>query len=156
MNYWLMKSEPDTFSVDDLIKRKQQIEPWDGVRNYQARNMLKNEMQEGDLAFFYHSSCTPPGIVGIVKIVRAGYPDATAFDPKSPYFDPQSTPDKPRWYRVDVQFLEKFPRMITLAELRKIPKLAKLHLLRPHNRLSIMPVDAPSWQTIIALLTSKK
>src|SRR5690606_38003106 len=114
MNYWLMKSEPDVFSIDDLKKRPKQTEPWDGVRNYQARNMLRDEMKKGDLAFFYHSSCETPGIVGIMEIAKEGYPDPTAFKPNHRYYDPKSNPDKPTWYLVDVKFKRKLKRTIPL------------------------------------------
>src|SRR5437016_1012434 len=112
MNYWLMKSEPSTFSIQDLKNRPKQIEPWDGVRNYQARNMLRDQMKVGDLAFFYHSNCEVPGIVGIVEIVRAGYPDVSAFDPKHVHYDEKSNPQHPRWYRVDVRFQRELTRVI--------------------------------------------
>src|SRR5690606_11847877 len=126
MAYWLMKSEPDEFGVDDLYRAPDRTAPWDGVRNYQARNMLRDEMREGDEVLFYHSSCTPPGVAGLARVVRAGYPDASAWDPTSPYYDPASTPEKPRWYRVDVQWLASFPRLVTLAELREEPALADM------------------------------
>lgn len=151
MRYWLMKSEPDTFGIDDLMRRPRQTEHWDGVRNYQARNMLRDEMKKGDQAFFYHSSCEEPGIVGVVDIVRAAYPDFTAFDPDSPYFDPKSTPDAPRWFMVDVRFSRKLQRTITLAELKLQPTLAEFPLLRRGNRLSILPVSAEVWKFILDL-----
>lgn len=151
MRYWLMKSEPDTFGIDDLMRRPRQTEHWDGVRNYQARNMLRDEMKKGDQAFFYHSSCEEPGIVGVVDIVRAAYPDFTAFDPDSPYFDPKSTPDAPRWFMVDVRFSRKLERTITLAELKLQPTLADFPLLRRGNRLSILPVSAEAWKFILGL-----
>lgn len=149
--YWLLKSEPDTFSIDDLAKRSKQTEPWTGVRNYQARNMLKHEMQKGDLAFFYHSSCEVPGIVGIVEIVSEGYPDKTAFDSKSEYFDPKSRKENPTWYCVDVKLVKKFPRVISLAELRTIPALKNMILLRKGNRLSVIPVSAEEWKVLLAM-----
>lgn len=151
MNYWLMKSEPDVFGIDDLRKRPKQTEHWDGVRNYQARNMLRDQMQMGDRVFLYHSNCAEPGIVGIARIVRAGYPDHTAFDPESKYYDPKSTPENPRWYMVDVRFERRFKRTITLDELKEHPRLADMALLRRGNRLSVMPVTAQQWTYIVAL-----
>ncbi len=151
MRYWIMKSEPDAFSIDDLRNRPKQTEHWDGVRNYQARNMLRDEMKKGDQAFFYHSSCKEPGIVGIAEIVRGAYPDFTAFDPENHHYDPKSTPEAPRWYMVDVRFKRRFKRTITLAELKEHEALAKLTLLRKGNRLSIMPVSAKEWNLILDL-----
>ncbi|MDO9371588.1 MAG: EVE domain-containing protein [Gammaproteobacteria bacterium] len=151
MNYWLMKSEPDMFGIDDLKQRPAQTEPWDGVRNYQARNMMRDEMQAGDQAFFYHSNCAVPGIAGTMKIVRAGYPDASAFDPRGKYHDPKSTPDNPRWFRVDVRYVRKFKRLISLAELKSHPELRGLALLRRGNRLSIVPLSAAQWKFILSL-----
>lgn len=151
MNYWLMKSEPDTFGIDDLRKRPKQTEPWDGVRNYQARNMLRDQIKKGDLAFFYHSSCAEPGIVGVMEIVRAGYPDSSAFDPDDHHYDPKSSPEAPRWYRVDVRFKRKFRRTITLAELKERPELAGMGLLARGNRLSVMPVTKRQWDIIRGL-----
>ena len=118
MNYWLFKSEPNEFSIDDLANAKNKTDHWDGVRNYQARNMMRDEMKIGDTAFFYHSNCAEPGIAGVMKITRTGYPDHTAFDKKNAHFDPKSDPDNPRWYMVDVTFEEKFDRVLTLAELK--------------------------------------
>ena len=149
MNYWLMKSEPSAFSVDDLEQRPGRSEHWDGVRNYQARNMLRDQMRVGDLAFFYHSSCERPGIAGITKIVRAGYPDFTAFDPGNPHFDPDSDPDHPRWYMVDVRLVRKLTRVITLTELKQHPQLSSMPLLRRGNRLSITPVTPEQWRFIL-------
>lgn len=149
--YWLMKSEPDVFGIDDLAKRPNQTEHWDGVRNYQVRNMLRDDMRVGDKAFFYHSSCAEPGIAGIVKIVRAGYPDHTATRPDSPYYDPKHSDAKPRWYMVDVQFERRFPRVVSLTELKKHPSLSEMPLLRRGMRLSIMPVTPEQWAYIVAL-----
>lgn len=151
MQYWLMKSEPDAFSVDDLAERPKQTEPWDGVRNYQARNWLRNSMRAGDMAFFYHSSCAVPGIVGMMKVVTAGQVDPTAFDPTSPYYDADSDPQTPRWYSVDVKLLRKFKRVITLAELKKHPQLKNMLILQRGNRLSITPVSVREWQFILGL-----
>lgn len=149
MNYWLMKSEPDTFSIDDLQHRPTQIEAWDGVRNYQVRNMLRDQMKLGDLAFFYHSSCKVPGIVGIMKVVKEGYVDTSAFDASSPYYDPKSKPSHPTWYRVDVKFVKKFKNIITLSELRNNAALRHMQLLKQGNRLSITSVSPLEWQTIL-------
>lgn len=151
MNYWLMKSEPDVFGIGDLEQRPNQTEPWDGVRNYQARNMMRDEMQVGDLAFFYHSNCTVPGIVGIMEITKAGYPDPTQFDPEGKYFDPKSDPDNPRWYLVDVTFKRRLSRTITLAELKERPELEGFPLIRRGNRLSVMPVAKEHWDFILSL-----
>lgn len=151
MNYWLMKSEPDTFGIDDLFKRPAQTEHWDGVRNYQARNMMRDDMKIGDQVFFYHSNCDEPGIVGIMQVVRESYPDFTAFDPDDKHFDPKSNPDKPTWYMVDVKFVRKLSRNISLRELKLKTELADLALLRRGNRLSIMPVNAEQWAFILSL-----
>lgn len=151
MRYWLMKSEPDSFSIDDLASRPRQTEPWDGVRNYQARNMLRDDMKKGDQVFFYHSSCKEPGIVGIAEVVREGYPDHTAFDPEAKYYDPKSDPANPRWYMVDVRLKRKFEHPVTLQELKRHPQLADMPLLRKGNRLSIMPVDKKHWNFILKL-----
>jgi predicted RNA-binding protein with PUA-like domain len=150
MRYWLMKSEPADCAIDDLVAHPQQPVPWVGVRNYQARNFMRDGMQLGDLAFFYHSSCPQPGIAGIVKISRAAYPDATQFDPTSKYFDPAAKPDNPRWLHVDVQLVRKLP-LISLAALRAQPPLADLRILQRGNRLSITPVDEAHWQHIMQL-----
>lgn len=152
MQYWLLKSEPDCFSIDDLSRKSKQTSPWDGVRNYQVRNMLRDEMQVGDLGFFYHSSCTPPGIAGIVTVVKAGYPDHTAWDIHSDHFDPKSTPDQPRWYMVDVKLVEKFPRLITLDEIKQNPALTTMLINRKGNRLSITPVSAAEWKAVLKMV----
>ena len=151
MNYWLMKSEPDTFSIDDLQQRPAQTEHWDGVRNYQARNMMRDEMKIGDQVFFYHSNCELPGIVGIAEVVREGYPDFTAFDPDDKHFDPKSNPDKPTWFMVDVKFVRKLKRTISLQELKLKPELADLAVVRRGNRLSINPVTPQQWAFILGL-----
>jgi predicted RNA-binding protein with PUA-like domain len=153
MNYWLMKSEPDVFGIDDLKAAPRKTDHWDGVRNYQARNMMRDEMKRGDLAFFYHSNTKEPGIVGIMEVVREGYPDFTAWDPKSKYYDPKSTPEDPRWFMVDLRYKRKLKRVITLQELKDehAEALADLPLLRRGNRLSIMPVTAEQWEYILAL-----
>lgn len=151
MNYWLMKSEPDSFSIDDLQQRPQQTEHWDGVRNYQARNMMRDSMKIGDQVFFYHSNCELPGIVGIAEVVREGYPDFTAFDPDDKHFDPKSHPDKPTWFMVDVKFVRKLKRTISLQELKLKPELADLALVRRGNRLSINSVTPQQWEFILGL-----
>jgi predicted RNA-binding protein with PUA-like domain len=147
-----MKGEPDECSIDDLANLPFQTVPWTGVRNYQARNFMR-EMRLGDLAFFYHSSCPQPGIAGIVKISRLAYPDATQFDPKSEYFDPKSKPEVPRWEHVDVQLVRKLP-LISLATLRETPALAGLTILQRGNRLSITPVDPAQWDQVLKLVTT--
>ena len=152
MHYWLMKSEPDVFSIDHLAKRKKQTEHWDGVRNYQVRNMIRDQMKKGDQAFFYHSSCKEPGIAGMITIVSDPYPDFSAFDAENKYFDPKSTPDKPRWYMVDVQLQRKFDRIISLNELKQHDQLSKMPVLRRGNRLSITPVTAAEWKFICKLV----
>nr|WP_282571389.1 EVE domain-containing protein [Methylonatrum kenyense] len=146
-----MKSEPDVFGIDHLAERPGQTEPWDGVRNYQARNMMRDQMQVGDQAFFYHSNTKPPGIVGVVEISRAGYPDHTAFDPEDPHYDPKSHPDNPRWFMVDVTLKRRLNRKITLDELKARPELADMRLVQKGNRLSVMPVEADEWEAILAL-----
>lgn len=150
MNYWLMKSEPGDCSVDDALAAPNATVPWVGVRNYQARNFMKDAMQVGDGVLFYHSSCAEPGIVGIARVVSTPYPDPTQFDPKSPYYDARSTPAEPRWRLVDVQVLRK-TRKLTLPELRANAELADLVVLRKGNRLSITPVEARHWQTLVTL-----
>ncbi|TAN48438.1 MAG: EVE domain-containing protein [Methylococcaceae bacterium] len=151
MQYWLMKSEPSEFSYDDLLARSGQTEHWDGVRNYQARNMLRDQIQQDDLAFFYHSNCAEPGIVGIMRISRAGYPDHTALDPLGKHSDPACTPANPRWYMVDVQPVRKLKRTISLAELKNHPELTGFALLQRGSRLSILPVLPEQWNFILAL-----
>ena len=151
MAYWLMKSEPDAFSIDDLAGSPDATAPWDGVRNYQARNMLRDQMQVGDQVLFYHSSCAVPGVAGLAEIVRAGYPDPTAWQPDSPYFDPKSSQEKPRWYCVDVRFTGRFEKVVPLSTLRGQPELSDMPLLRPGNRLSVMPVEPRHWAIILHL-----
>ena len=151
MNHWLMKSEPGEFSIEDLERRPDQTEHWDGVRNYQARNMLRDEIKMGDLVLFYHSNCAQPGIVGIARIVREAYPDHTAFDPENPHYDPGSDPNKPRWFMVDVQLVRKLRRTIGLTELKDRPELHGLPLICRGNRLSVMPVTEAQWNFILSL-----
>lgn len=149
MNYWLMKSEPDECSIDDALAAPGRITPWTGVRNYQARNFMR-EMQRGDLAFFYHSSCPEPGIAGIMKVSRLAYPDATQFDPKSEYYDPAVTTDNPRWSNVDVTLVKR-TRLVSIQELRTHPQLARMRVLQRGNRLSITPVEPAEWEFINGL-----
>ena len=146
-----MKSEPGEFSIDDLAARPSKKEPWDGVRNYQARNMIRDQMKIGDLAFFYHSSCDTPGIAGIMKIISKPFPDATAFSPGEKHYDPKSDPQNPRWYAIEVQFVRRLRRLLTLRELRGQRELRDLPLVRRGNRLSIMPVSRSEWDFILAL-----
>lgn len=151
MRYWLMKTEPGEFGIDDLAARPSQTEHWDGVRNYQARNMMRDEMKQGDSVLFYHSNCDVPGVVGIAKIVREAYPDFTAFDPDNKHYDAASKPDDPRWFMVDVRFVRKLRRIIALSELRDRPELEGLALVRKANRLSVMPVSPDQWSFILSL-----
>ncbi len=153
MNYWLFKSEPDSFSIDDLDAAPKRTSAWDGVRNFQARNMIRDSIKKGDQAFFYHSSCAVPGIAGIVSIVKGGYPDVTAFDPKHHHYDADSKSDAPRWFVVDVKLQRKFSRIITLDELRAhaAKRLGDFVLLRRGNRLSVMPVTKKDWDFILTL-----
>ena len=151
VSYWLMKSEPDECSIDDVLAARGRTTPWSGVRNYQARNFMRDRMQVGDGVLFYHSSCEIPGIAGLAEVACAAYPDATQFDKKSPYYDPASKRDAPRWFNVDVRALRK-TRLVPLAELREHKFLAKMRLLQPGNRLSITPVSAGEWRLIGKLL----
>jgi len=150
MRYWLMKSEPDEFSIDDLAAAAGRTTPWVGVRNYQARNFMRDQMRVGDRAFFYHSSCPEPGIAGIVEVCSTAYPDATQFERKSPYFDPKATREAPRWVHVEVKLVRK-TRLVPLAELRAHPGLARMRILQRGNRLSITPVDPAEWSIITRL-----
>ncbi len=151
MRYWLIKSEPDVFSVDDLARARGKATAWWGVRNYQARNFMRDQMQLGDQAFFYHSSCPQPGIAGIVEVSRLAYPDATQFDPRGEYYDPAATPEKPRWFNVDVRLVRK-TSLLTIQELRHHRRLARMRVLQRANRLSITPVERGEWQFILKLL----
>jgi len=151
MNYWLMKSEPEVFSIADLKNNPNKTDHWDGVRNYQARNMMRDQMKKGDQIFFYHSNCPEPGIVGIMKVIRESYPDFTAFDPKDPHYDPKSDPDNPRWFMVDVRYMRTLKRTITLQELKPHRQLADMPLVRRGNRLSVMPVTESQWKFILEL-----
>ena len=151
MKYWLMKSEPDECSIDDVLAARGRTTPWSGVRNYQARNFMRDAMRVGDGVLFYHSSCEIPGIAGLAEVASAAYPDLSQFDKKSPYYDPASKRDAPRWFNVDVRALRK-TRLVPLAELREQEGLASMRLLQPGNRLSITPVSASEWRLIGKLL----
>ena len=153
MHYWLLKSEPDVFSIDDLKDSPKRTQSWDGVRNYQARNMIRDQMRPGDQAFFYHSSCAEPGIAGIMEIASEAYPDATAFQRGHAQFDAKSDAASPRWFAVDVRFVRKLKRMLTLNELRDEAGLRDMVLLRRGNRLSVMPVTVKQWRHVLALET---
>lgn len=146
MNYWLIKSEPDAYSIDDL--ERDGSEHWDGIRNYQARNIMRDQMQVGDRCLFYHSNAKPPGVVGVAEVASEAYPDHTQFDPDSSYFDPKSDPDEPRWLMVDVKFIEKLPRMVGLPELKTCPELADMVLLN-RSRLSVQPVTKEEYRFIL-------
>jgi predicted RNA-binding protein with PUA-like domain len=149
MQHWLMKSEPDAYGIDDLERDGRTM--WDGIRNYQARNMMRDQMRIGDEVFFYHSSCDVPGVVGIMRVASEPHPDPTQFDPQSKYFDPKSDPANPRWCLVDVEFERRLSRTIPLTELREDPELDGMILLRRGNRLSIMPVDGRHWDRVLEL-----
>lgn len=151
VNYWLMKSEPEVFSIDDLAAMPGKTEHWDGIRNYQARNYMRDDMRKGDLAFFYHSNCEEPGIVGIMEVTAEAYPDHTAFDPDSRYFDAKSDPDHPRWVMVDVRYRRKFRRTVALRELKEHPRLSGMMVCRKGSRLSIMPVTEEEWNLVLEL-----
>ena len=149
MQYWLMKSEPSTYGIDDL--KKDTITAWEGVRNYQARNMMRDQMRKGDQAFFYHSNANPPGIVGIMTVCKEAYPDFTALDPDSKYHDPKATEDNPRWFMVDVKFKRHLKHLITLEDLKQQPALSDSALVKKGNRLSIMPMTQQEWEAILQL-----
>lgn len=140
MNYWLFKSEPDNYSIDDLIKDKDETTFWDGVRNYQARNFIRDDMKIGDLVIFYHSNSNPPCAVGVCEIVKTGYPDFTAFDPDDKHFDPKSNPESPTWFMVDIKFVEKFKKAVSLSDIKENEKLQNIKLVQRGNRLSVMPL----------------
>jgi predicted RNA-binding protein with PUA-like domain len=151
MRYWLMKSEPSECSIDDLANAPKHLVPWVGVRNYQARNFMRDEMGLGDGVLFYHSSCPEPGVAGLAEVASAAYADATQFDAQSPYFDAKATPEAPRWVHVDVKLVRK-TRLLSLAEMRAAPALASLQILKRGNRLSITPVTADEWGAVLKLL----
>lgn len=148
MNYWLVKSEPEAFSWDDLLKSPKKTTFWDGVRNYQARNTMRDLMKKGDRVFFYHSSADPTGITGICEVVKEGYPDHTAFDPKDMHYDPKSKRGDPTWFMVDLRAVESFKEILTLAELKKLKGLEKMVLLQRGSRLSVQPVTATEWAVV--------
>lgn len=152
-HFWLIKSEPEVYSIEDLEKDGRTS--WEGVRNYQARNMLRDQMKKGDLAFFYHSNANPAGIAGIARVVKEGYPDPSAFDPRSEYYDPKSSPEKPAWFMVDVAFERKFERLIPLEGLRSIKGLEGMALLQKGQRLSVQPVSKKEWEVIAQLADEK-
>jgi predicted RNA-binding protein with PUA-like domain len=154
MNYWLMKSEPDVFSIHDLQSASKQTTPWEGVRNYQARNFMKDQMRIGDKVLFYHSSCEVPGVAGLAQVSSKPKPDPTCWDPKSPYFDPKSSQEQPRWWMVDVKWLKTFAQPVTLQWIREHPDLQEMLLIRKGQRLSIQPVTPKEYQ-IIATAGSK-
>ncbi len=147
--YWLFKSEPSVYSIDDL--RKEKVAYWDGVRNYQARNFLRDEIKPGDLVLFYHSNAKPTGVAGIAKVVKAGYPDFTAFDPNSDHFDPKSKEESPTWFMVDVKFVEKFNMPVTLEKIKSNPRLSSMKLVQRGNRLSVMPVTKEEFDEIVRM-----
>ena len=148
--YWLFKTEPDVFGWDHLLACPSETTPWDGVRNYQARNLLRDEIKVGDLGFFYHSRVNPPHIAGVVEVTRSGYPDPTQFDPKEKYFDPKSSPDAPRWFVVDVQACYRLIRTVSLPELKEAPELQDMKLVQRGSRLSVQPVRPKEWEAVLA------
>ena len=151
MAYWLMKSELEVYGIDHLRSQKRRTDHWDGIRNYQARNFMRDQMKTGDLAFFYHSNCSVPAVVGIMEIASAAYPDHTAFDPNEKHFDAKSDPDKPRWLMVDVKFKKKLKMPITLQTIKAEKKLADMRLVQRGNRLSILPVTPAEWRHILKM-----
>ncbi len=153
MVFWLFKTEPDAFSIDDLAARPQLTEPWDGVRNYQARNFLRDKVQLGDKVFIYHSSCKQVGIAGVAEVVKAGYPDTEQFNPESKYYDPKASADAPRWYRVDVKFVEKFNTVLPLKIIKSLPEVTEVGLVKKGHRLSIMPVEENEWHALYRAAT---
>jgi predicted RNA-binding protein with PUA-like domain len=148
--YWLFKTEPEGFSIDDLATCPEQTSMWEGVRNYQARNFMRDQCKLGDKVFIYHSSCKEVGVAGIAEVVKESYPDPTQFDPESKYFDEKATQENPRWFHVDVKFVEKFPKVIPLSEIKNNPMISEIPLVKRH-RLSVMPVNENEWQAILAM-----
>lgn len=148
--YWLMKTEPDVFSIDDL--KSNVVEPWDGVRNYQARNFMRDEMKKGDIVLIYHSNCKPPGIAGVATVENESYPDHTAQDPKSKYYDPKASDENPRWFMVDVKFKKKLRRVVGLGELKENPELSDMKILQKGNRLSITPVSKGEFESVLSMV----
>ena len=149
--YWLVKSEPDAFSIDDLAKSKKKTTHWDGVRNYQARNFMRDEMEKGDGVLYYHSNTDPTAVVGYCEVVKEGYPDHTQFDPDDKHFDPKADPAKPTWMMVDIKLVKKFKNPVPLAEIKENPKLQKMRLVQRGNRLSVMPVEKKEWDEILKM-----
>lgn len=149
--YWLFKTEPDAFSWDDLKASPRKTSMWDGVRNYRARNFLRDEVKKGDGVLFYHSRVKPPAVVGVARVVRAGYPDPTQFDSRAKYYDPKSSPENPRWFAVDVKMEKALPEPVSLPRMRETPSLEGMILLKKGNRLSIVPVTAAQWKTVLRL-----
>lgn len=154
MKYWLIKAEPNCYSIDDLAKEKKQTTHWDGVRNYQARNFIRDEMKLGDKVIFYHSNAEPPGAAGVCEIAQEAYPDFTAFDPEDMHYDPKSKKDSPSWMMVDIKFVKKFSRLVSLPEIKASKKLQKMRLVQPGNRLSVMPVEEIEFDEIVKLGSS--
>lgn len=150
MQYWLFKTEPDAFSIDDLAAKPEQTEHWDGIRNYQARNFLRDQVKQGDKVFIYHSSCKDVGIAGLAEVAKEAYPDHTQFDPESHYYDPKSSPDNPRWVMVDVRFVEKFPTILSLKKIKSMPEINEICLIKKGHRLSIMPVNEHEFSALLA------
>ncbi len=147
--YWLVKSEPNAYSIDDLVKDKKTH--WDGVRNYQARNFMRDEMKKGDLVLFYHSNAEPTAVVGVCEVIKEGYPDFTAFDPEAKHFDPKSKEDNPTWMMVDIKLIKKLKRPVTLKEIKEHPKLQNMRLVQRGNRLSVMPIEKKEFDLILKL-----
>jgi predicted RNA-binding protein with PUA-like domain len=151
MKYWLVKAEPDCFSIDDLAKSKNKTTCWDGVRNYQARNFMRDDMKIGDRVFFYHSNADPTAVVGVCEVAKEAYPDHTQFDPEDKHFDPKADPTNPRWVMVDIKLVKKFKNPVPLAEIKDNPKLQKMKLVQRGNRLSVMPVEKNEWDEILKM-----
>jgi len=151
MRHWLLKTEPGVFSFDDLLQSPKQTTGWNGIRNYQARNFLRDQMEEGDRVLIYHSSADPPAVAGLAEVVRAGYPDPTQFDPKDDHYDPESTPAAPRWYQVDVKSVRKLSRAVSLEEIRRTKALAKMPLVQRGQRLSVQPVGPEEYELIVRM-----
>ncbi|MEP1446412.1 MAG: EVE domain-containing protein [Paraglaciecola sp.] len=149
MQYWLFKTEPDAFSIDDLAKMPNQTEHWDGIRNYQARNFLRDQIKLGDQVFIYHSSCKEVGIVGLAEVVKEGYPDHTQFNPETKYFDPKSTQDNPRWYMVDIKFKQKFETLLPLKTIKQMANISEIGLVKKGGRLSVMPVTEHEFEILL-------
>ncbi|WJG09496.1 EVE domain-containing protein [Aliiglaciecola sp. LCG003] len=149
MNYWLFKTEPDAFSIDDLSNRPNQTEHWDGIRNYQARNFLRDEVKKGDKVFIYHSSCKQVGIAGLAEVAQEAYADHTQFNPESNYYDPKSSVENPRWFMVDVRFVEKFNHVLSLKAIKQMPQISQIGLVKKSHRLSIMPVTEVEFEHLL-------